>query len=484
MKKLSVIIAAALFLAGGAICISASAANNVVNIGSRLELLVDNHMVARMKNVAFRLHSPIEREVVLTLDAPWEGKNSAYFTVLKDDDTYRMYYRGCTVGEKPQEVTCLAESKDGINFTRPSFGIYDFRGSKDNNIVYMTKGNWRECHNFTPFVDVNPKARPDEKYKAIAWARKAMENGEEERGLGVFTSPDGIHWKQIGNEAVFMKGAFDSQNVSFWDTNRNEYVCYFRMPVRDKKGVGRTTSADFVNWTDPQPMDCGKTVPEHFYTNAIQPYFRDLYWYFGLPMRFMHPKDRNQIGADDRETDGFSDAVFISSRDGINFDRTCMDALIRPGLNQYNWGNAHINQTPACGIVQTTPEELSIYWCDNYDDIPRIKRGTVRIDGFVSMNAPHKGGEFTTKPFIFTGNKLVINYSTSAAGSLKIEVQDANGKPIPGYKLNDFKTIWGDEIERVVSWKYGNDLSKLAGTPIRLRFVMSDADLYSYRFKN
>ena len=76
-----------------------------------------------------------------------------------------------------------------------------------------------------------------------------------------------------------------------------------------------------------------------------------------------------------------------------------------------------------------------------------------------------------------------MNYSTSAAGSVSVELQSEFGKPIEGFTLGDCGEIYGDEIERVVSWKGNSDLSKLAGTPVRLRFVIKDGDLYSIRFR-
>ena len=83
----------------------------------------------------------------------------------------------------------------------------------------------------------------------------------------------------------------------------------------------------------------------------------------------------------------------------------------------------------------------------------------------------------------FTGSELVINYSTSAAGSLQVEIQDASASPIAGFTAAECTRIIGDEIERVVSWSRDSDLSRIAGEPIRLRFIMKDADLYSLRFR-
>ena len=87
-----------------------------------------------------------------------------------------------------------------------------------------------------------------------------------------------------------------------------------------------------------------------------------------------------------------------------------------------------------------------------------------------------------TKPLIFSGNQLVVNYATSAAGSIRVEIQDADGKPLDGFHLEDCPEIFGDSIERTVFWTAGSDLSKLAGRPVRLRMILKDADLYSFQF--
>jgi hypothetical protein len=93
------------------------------------------------------------------------------------------------------------------------------------------------------------------------------------------------------------------------------------------------------------------------------------------------------------------------------------------------------------------------------------------------------GGEFVTKPIVFKGSELEINYSTSAAGSIHVEIQDAKGNSIAGRALADCHEVFGDEIERTVAWKDGTSVKHLAGTPVRLRFVLKDADLFSFRFR-
>ena len=111
-----------------------------------------------------------------------------------------------------------------------------------------------------------------------------------------------------------------------------------------------------------------------------------------------------------------------------------------------------------------------------------VRRYTLRPDGFVSVSGPHAGGELITKPLTFAGSRLLLNYSTSAAGSLRVEIQTPDGKPVKGFALNDCPEIIGDRIDDPVSWKSAADLGKLAGKPVRLRFVLKDADLYALRF--
>ena len=84
---------------------------------------------------------------------------------------------------------------------------------------------------------------------------------------------------------------------------------------------------------------------------------------------------------------------------------------------------------------------------------------------------------------MFAGSELEINYSTSAVGSVRVEVQDAEGRPHPGLSLDDSADIFGDEIEGTARWNGEASLAALAGKPVRLRFALRDADLYAFRFR-
>jgi hypothetical protein len=112
-----------------------------------------------------------------------------------------------------------------------------------------------------------------------------------------------------------------------------------------------------------------------------------------------------------------------------------------------------------------------------------LRRYTLRVDGFVSVQAPLSGGELITKPLIFDGGQLRVNFSASAAGSVRVELlRDQMNTPIEGFNLDDCIELLGDDLERTVRWSTGSDVSNLAGIPIRLRFVLRDADLYAFQF--
>jgi len=436
-----------------------------VDIGSRLELFVDSFMVDSLTgNAERRLHHPQPREVVLTFDRPWEGAFCGYFSVMMDEGRVRMYYRGWPKLGK-SDATCCAESDDGITFTRPSLGLFEYNGSKDNNIVWLGAG----CHNFTPFKDANPAAPPEQRYKALASAAPKA-------SLVPFASPDGYRWSKLQDEPVITEGAFDSQNLAFWDEVRGEYVSYFRDFRNGVRDVKRCLSKDFINWTKPEWLDYGDAPPEHLYTNAAVPYFRAPHIHLAFPCRFV--PGRRKVPA--HKEGGVNDGVLMSSRDGLHWERW-VEAFLRPGPDPLCWTDR--NNYIAWGLAPTSATEISLYWTEHYryPDY-RLRRGVIRTDGFVSVHANAEGGELLTRPFTFAGRSLVVNYETSAIGSLRFELCDEAGQACDGVALSDCGRLFGNEIAHTVSWGDNADVARLAGKPVRLRVQLKDADLYSFRF--
>ena len=178
-----------------------------------------------------------------------------------------------------------------------------------------------------------------------------------------------------------------------------------------------------------------------------------------------------------------SEAVLMTSRAGTtNYNRTFMEAFVRPGPDFRNWTSR--SNYPACGVVQTGKTELSLYVEQHYGQTAaQLQRFTLRLDGFASLHADYAPGELLTKPLTFTGKELHLNLATGAAGSVAVEIQDATGQPIPGFTLADCNAITGDDTDRVLTWKSGTNASALAGKPIRLRWVLKDADVFAFCFQ-
>jgi|TARA_B110000467_G_C18308994_1_gene476690 hypothetical protein len=459
------------------------AEDSILDLKNRRELFVDDFLIESLDGLGLRLHEPLREGPAFAFDKPWEGRFSAYPTIIKDGDLYRMYYRGLpNVEEGTVAVTCYAESTDGVSWTKPNLGIFEVNGTKENNVVLAIHDKY--SRSFSPMLDTRPGVPAERRFKAIT--------GVEGKGLAAFVSPDGIHWKLWREEFIFTQGLFDSHNVAFWSASEGQYVCYFRTWTGEGfngfRTISRTTSQDFLNWTDPVAMDFGDTPMEHLYTNGTQPYFRAPHIYLALAKRFFPKK----AALDESVSSGLvdnpkyaiasSDSIFMSTRGGKHYDRSFMEAFIRPGDTPLDW--VARDNTPALGLVEGDGRKLYIYRMSHYaQPSAHLDRYSLRLDGFVSVHASYEGGELLSKPFRFEGKELEINYESSAAGELRVELQDLEGKPIPGFSLEQCTPIFGNEIEGVVKWKGGSDVSVLAGRAIRMRIAMSDADLYSFRFR-
>lgn len=446
-------------LSGGA-----SSGETVRDIGSRRELFVDDFLIDKLKGVELKMHAPAAQDVALVCDAPWEGNTSAYYTLFADGDRFRMYYRGAhfdetTKKEAHPEFTCYAESKDGLRWEKPKLGLFAFQGSKENNIVWAGAGT----HNFTPLKDGNPKAAANSRYKALAGGGG---------GLIAYQSPDGIHWSAMRETAVITDGAFDSQNLAFWDDERREYRAYWRYFDKQSghRAIRTATSKDFLRWENQADLRYGDTPSEHLYTNAIRKYSRAPHLFLGFPTRFQ-PK-HEQV-----------EPIFMTSRDGVNFKRW-PQPLIPITAPKDRDGNRSNYMTSGLLQLPGRPNELSVYATEAYYAGPgsRVRRFTFRTDGFVSLHAGADVGEMISKPLRFSGKELIVNYTTSAGGSVRVELQGESGRPLPGFALADCRELAGEAIEQRVSWAKGSDVAALAGQTIRLRFVMQHADLYALQF--
>lgn len=465
-----------------------------VDIGSRRELFVDDFLIDTLKNARLELQHPQPQEIVFACDQPWEGNTCIYFRVFPDGGKFRMWYQGAHWQLDPADPLkthpyhiCYAESDDGIVWRKPNLGLIEVNGSKANNIVVTGIYD-----NFTPFRDDNPQCDPKAKYKAL---------GQSKEGLIAWQSPDGIHWERLGDKPVITKGAFDSQNVAFWDAEAGKYRAYIRDFHDNLRDIRLAFSPDFRDWTVPEILQISpENKGEQFYTNCISRYPRAPHLFLGFPVRYVerrwspsmralpdlaHRELRAKAG--ERIGTAITDGVFMSSRDGFHFHRW-PEAFLRPGPERpgsWVYGDCYA----AHGLIETksllpgAPKEFSLFFAEHYwRTEEKIRRYTLRIDGFVAAKAPLEGGQLLTKPVTFAGKRLSLNFATSAAGSLHVELTDVDGKPLPGFSLADCDETFGDSLDRSVTWKGKSDVASLAGKPVRLRFQLNDAEVYSFQF--
>ena len=267
-------------------------------------------------------------------------------------------------------------------------------------------------------------------------------------------------------------GAFDSQNLAFWDESRVEYRAYWRYfdKATGHRAIRTATSKDFLRWQNQADLQYGNAPSEHLYTNAIRPYFRAPHLFLGFPTRFQ-PK-HEQV-----------EPILMTSRDGVTFKRW-PEPLIPITAAKDRDGNRSNYMTNGLLQLPNKPNELSVYATEAYYAGPgsRVRRFTFRTDGFVSIHAGISAGEMVTRPLRFSGNGLEINYRAGKSGNVRVEILSSDGAPASDFALADCKKMTGDEIQARVRWKDGSDVGRLASQAVRLRFVIQDADLYALQF--
>ena len=468
-----------------------------INIGDRRELFWDEYLIDTSRTTAkLTLHRPQAREVVIDHDLPWEGDGCDFHDILKDGDLYRMYYLGWeTMEPRATEhgpiVVCYAESTDGLRWTKPHLNICEFDGSTANNIIL--DHHTTIFDNFSVFKDANPDCPEDERYKGVGL------DGND-HCLWCFTSSDGIHFRKAW--PMTDRGRFDTLNIAFWDRHAQQYICYLRdfhdVPGDDWnagiRDIRWMVSTDFKEWTVPVLLDFGEGDDYPLYTNVAQPYYRADHLFVGFPSRYVEKKQwtpnfdqlagvarrRERMKVTPRYGLTITDCVFMSSRNGKSWKRWD-EAFMTPGPeHELNWvyGDCY----PALGMIETpseipgAPHELSMYTFEHHwsGTHAKLRRHTIRIDGFVSYHATYKPCTVVTKPFIFAGQSLSINFATSAAGSLTIKL-------IGEGSMLESCEIFGDSPNRRVVFD-DDAVASLAGKPVMMEITMRDADIYSFKF--
>jgi len=507
-------------------------------IGTKRQFFWNDQLLdMKMTNARLQLSDrPIRREIVLDFHEVWEGDFVGYSNFFYDEEInkYRMYY-GVSVlkyghrdnfGEvtdkagEPDVRFCYAESEDGLHWVKPNLGLHEIAGNKDNNVIIPeTDGNTLD--NFFVYKDVNPNCPREERYKGIGYdtideITERKSGVPSNRVLLYWKSADGIYFDKP--EILELEGRFDTLNTVYWNPEDQLYHIYFRDihvdPSRQVPGGSVTTSwvreirhavsKDFRNWSESEVICFQENAPDlQLYTNGVIPYYRGKHMWIGFPTRYYEYSEWlpnfDYLPAIDvrkhmienlgpRSGLALTDCTFMCSENQKNWYRF-EEAYFTPGPeNQGNWFYGCC--FPCIGHMETINEfgerELSMlmrvskFVLEN----ERLKkravmcRYTMRVDGFACVHADASDGHVLTKPFCFEGERLEMNFRTSAGGQVKVSLTDAEGNVLDGFAE---AILFGDSIDRPVNFE--GELKTLNGKEVRMKLEMKDAEVYSFTFK-
>lgn len=466
---------------------------NPLKIGNSREVFWDDYLINTSRTGAYlKQHQPQRQDIGYRFDHPWEKGGASYKSITFENGMYRMYYN-------INNRMCCIESQDGIRWEAPELDIVPYPGCEKTNILLGTEE--KHYTSVYVFLDTKPGCPYEERYKLTVLYNHV-------RTLLCYTSADGYHFKF--GWVMSDVGSFDTMNVAFWSEKLNKYVCYIRdyhdlkknfvegdgenwnVGVRD---VRLMVSDDFKNWTDPVLLDFGNAEDIPLYTNMVFPYYRSPQIMVGMPTRYYERQawtgnyDQlvgkearlERMKQDPRYGLTVTDCVVMTSRDGLHWNRQD-EAFITPGIERdrmWVYGDCFPNngfiETPS--TLKGAPNEMSCFVHEgHWSEKPAfLWRYTSRIDGLFSYRADYAPKTLVTKPILYEGGQLSLNFSTSALGYIYVTMSDGKNK-VTSCEL------FGDTLDRKVP--FDGDLSKFVGKEVTLEFVMSDADLYSMQFQN
>lgn len=489
--------------------------SEALNIGGRKQLFIDAKFVEQAEGVQWRVNPPVKTGLVLAGTNSWEnGLIFGASTVMEDQGKYRLWYTACPIppGKVRNETyhtffLCYAESDDGTHWRKPNLGLYEWNGSRENNIlmqVPMEVGGG---------VFVDPTAPPEERYKLIGRLYGFRDErfptmtgtGPEGTGVYAYASPDGLRW-QFKPQRLYPFEA-DAINMAFYDAEQGRYLAYTRTRIDktrrsvgviatkelhqpwpyDEKQPGRIPLALAPTADDPLDIDyyCPAAV-KYPWADGVYLMFASVYRHFPRPAKGTYVDDGRKY-----HNDGLLDVTLAASRDGLKFKRVSRQPYVPLGLAGAR-DSSQIYMT--VGMVRHGNEVLQYYGGLDYTHgmdiaLPQMKeRGGLmqvrqRLDGFVSLEAEAGGGQFVTPSLVFAGQRLALNLEVPVEGEIRVELRDAEDRALEGFSFADCDPLMGNDLARVVTWSRGtSDLARLAGRPVRVAFKLRLAKLYALQF--
>jgi hypothetical protein len=467
-----------------------------VALGSRKHVLIDGALVDSLSNLEFRPQPPVSRQITdFSNSKPWEA-NPRFgstipdvSTVWDEGDELRMIYTNGGMWGGKSHVVCLAVSRDGLHWEKPELNLHAWNGELPTNIIIPNAGQG------ALIKDPNPAAADSERYKMLQWSYY--------RGYYLYTSPDGMRFQR--NETVGFPFDTDGSTTFFWDDQRGLYHAYFRAVSEDRSIRRRTGHMEIYDLFQPWPFspvkqpfldDLVLAIPARgelpiIDTNGQVYRFKahKYAWapdtYLAFPWRYVgdtniRPGSFLMVSRDGTRWTRYEDPYYFPG--GWTLEgREVLEALTEHGLIRRG------DQIWQYGTVRFTEHGGALYGGVEYDGgiHDRLLRLTQRLDGFVAVvpvDGSAGGGTLVTRPLIFEGDRLELNVDATG-GSVRVELQDVDGIPIPGYTLEESVPLIGDGTAQSVAWQPGKGLAGLSSRSVRLKIVIEDARLFALQFR-
>jgi hypothetical protein len=465
-------------------------------LGSRKHVLIDGALIESMENLVLRPQPPVNRqETDFRNTKPWEPTPRMGSTipdvcsVWDEGDEIRMLYTNSGMWGGKDHVICLAVSEDGLHWEKPILNLHPWDGTLATNIVIPNASQG------SIIKDPNPAALDSERYVYLAWTYY--------RGYYAYPSPDGVHFTR--NETVGFPFDTDGSTSFFWDDQRGIYHAYFRCISPDRKIGRRAGHAKIPQLYEPWPF---KPTDRPFIDDLVlgRPALGELpiidtggqvyrfkahkyAWapdvYVAFPWRYVldgniRPGSFLMVSRDGTNWTRYEDSYYFPSGWNLN-GREVLEALMEHGMIRRGdelWQFGTVRFTEHGGALYSGVEHEG----GTHD---RLLRLVQRLDGFVAatpVDLSVGAGTLVTKPFIFSGEHLVLNLDASG-GSARVEMQDADGRPILGYGLEDSRPLEEDGTQLKVAWQSRDGLAALAGSPVRLKVELTNAHLFAFQFE-
>ncbi len=482
------------------------APHGAVDVGHGLQLHMDWHVVDDLNGTRRTVHQPARHpdNPILEPARPSEGDWFASFgTVLREPDgRFRLWipasYEQDTKRDGARTRRSMRgvyfESDDGLDWRRPDLGLFEHDGSKANGIFV-------ESYTDNLFVLALPQRMHGRGRYAMVYCDILMgddlvnpERGHGNRNLIAF-SEDGIHWTDAPENPVWC-GRTDTGNNIVYNPDRDVFMMYRRATINagEVRRIAYSESRDLVDWTQPvNIIRREENDPLYHYSMHVTPYHGV---YLGMLCRlWAHPHAETHKRGDGR--DNTMDTELTWSRDGIEWHRhpekPDFISTSPPHLNAYDWGAAM-----GIGNIIEMDDHIRVYYggrerlhAPGYrpSGIPAratVCVGTLRRDGFVSVDAGADGGYLLTRPLIYPGGRLRINARTTGDGFIRVAVREGegvrDGEWPAAFRFEKSIAFSGDSLDHVLSWEGAETLASFPSRTLRLHFWMENAKLYSFRF--